>query len=373
MGRSIQQILAPKTILKAVSQFELPGTALQNLFGWGFGGSNRDRQSGRHFSYDIFDTSRKIATGRVPGQAANRQAPRSIGTIAGTFPRAAETISLLDEDLLNRRRIGGPSDELDQSGESYITRQEAYLAQRFANLIEFQTAAMIRGSYTYDTDGEEMVHGYSGGDITIDFQIPEGHKDQLDILGNGDILDADWAAAGTDIPAHLHGINAAMVEQTGMGLAHIVLTGTGWQQVINNTQVKAMGGSSNVVFESMRRVGPGEFSAILRAMPWITFHIVDYGLETWNGTSETFTKLIEDDHAAFLPEISPQWAQYLEGSEVVTEGPGGGRAEQFGFHAWSYPTHDPSGWNLNAVANGIPALYNPKASAYGQISGGLYE
>ena len=67
MGRSAQQVLAPKTIFQAISQIDLPGTTLQRLLGWAFGGTNRQQQSGRHFSYDIFDTTRKIATGRVPG------------------------------------------------------------------------------------------------------------------------------------------------------------------------------------------------------------------------------------------------------------------------------------------------------------------
>ena len=41
MGVSTQQILAPKTILHAVSQMALPGTTLQRLFGWGFSGAKR--------------------------------------------------------------------------------------------------------------------------------------------------------------------------------------------------------------------------------------------------------------------------------------------------------------------------------------------
>ena len=61
-----------------------------------------------------------------------------------------------------------------------------------------------------------------------------------------------------------------MVQLTGMGLAHVVLTGAGWQYIVNNLKVQAQGGSSNVVFESLRRVGHGEFSAILRAIPWVT-------------------------------------------------------------------------------------------------------
>lgn len=102
------------------------------------------------------------------------------------------------------------------------------------------------------------------------------------------------------------------------------------------------------------------------------FHIVDYGLEIWNGSSEVFTKLIPDDRAAFFPQPSPRWVRYLEGSEIVTEGPSGQRAEQFGFYPFAWPTHDPSGWELSAVMNGIPALYTPSAMAYGLITGGSY-
>jgi hypothetical protein len=371
MSLSTAQLLAPQTIRKAISQLELAGTSLSTLFGWGLGGSNFTRQSGRNFSYDVFNVTRKVASGRVPAQASSRTKAQKTGTVQATFPRAAESIELFDEHLLNRRAIGGPDSSLDQGGEVFLTRQEAYLAQRFANLIEFQTAAMLRGSYTFDQDGDELRHGFSGGETSVNFQIPAGNLGQLDMLGGGNILDADWATSSTNIPGHLHEINAAMIQLTGMGLAHVVLTSVGWQHIVNNEDVQLQGGS-DTSWQRMERVGHGEFSAVLRGLPWITFHIVDYGLEIWNGTSEVFTKLIADDRAAFLPEPSPRWVQYLQGSEIVTEGPGGPKHERFGFHAWSYPVHDPSGWTLSAVHNGIPALYTPQALAYGQISGGSY-
>jgi hypothetical protein len=372
MTVSTAQLLAPNTIRKAISQLELPGTSLQTLLGWGLGGNNVIRQSGRNFSYDIFNVTRKVATGRVPGQANSRTQAQGVSQVSATFPRAAETIELLDENLLNRRAIGGHDGSLDQGGESYLTRQEAYLAQRFANLIEFQTAAMLRGAYSFEADGDDLRHGFSGGETTIDFRVPAGNKTQLDMLGDGNILDGDLATATTVIPRDLHEINAAMIELTGLGLAHVALTSTGWQHIVNNTKVQQQGGSASTVFDSLKRGASGEFTATLRAIPWVTFHVIDYGLDIWDGTSEIFTKLIEDDHAAFLPEPSPRWTQYLEGSEIVTEGPGGPKHERFGFHAFAYPTHDPSGWELAAVLNGIPALYTPLAIAYGQISGGTY-
>lgn len=372
MSLSTAQLLAPQTIRKAISQLDLPGTSLQTLFGWGLGGSNVARQAGRNFSYDIFNITRKVATGRVPAQTMSTTKPQALKNVNATFPRSAEKIQLLDEELLNRRRIGGPDSSLDRGGEVFLTRQEAYLAQRFANLIEFQTAAMLRGSYSYDDDGDLLRHGFSGGETTVDFRIPAGNLAQLDMLGGGNILNADWATAATDIPSQLHKINAAMIQLTGMGLAHVVLTSVAWQYVVNNTKVQQQGGSGERAFESLARVNSGEFAATLRALPWLTFHVIDYGLEVWNGASEVFAKLVEDNRAAFLPEPSPRWVQYLEGSELVTEGPGGPKHERFGFYAYAYPTHDPSGWDLCAVLNGIPALYTPQAVAYGLITGGSY-
>jgi hypothetical protein len=371
MTLATSQILAPKTIEKAISQLELPGTSLQTLFGWGIGGTNVARHGGRNFSYDVFNVTRKVATGRVPAQTLAIAKPQAVRTVSATFPRAAEKIELLDEELLNRRPIGGPGAGLDRA-EVFVTRQEAYLAQRFANLIEFQTAAMLRGTYSYASDGDLLRHGFSGSETTIPYQVPAGNLTQLDMLGGGNILNADWATAGTDIPAQLHAINAAMIQLTGMGLAHVLLTSVGWQKVVNNTKVKDQGGSAGPAFERLQRVSAGEFTAVLRGLPWLTFHVIDYGLEIYNGTSEVFTKLIEDDHAAFLPEPSPRWVQYLEGSEFVTEGPNGAKHERYGFYAYAFPTHDPSGWELCGVFNGIPALYTPAAVAYGLITGGSY-
>lgn len=372
MGLSVAQVLAPKTIIKAVQQLNLSGTTLQRLFGWHFSGTNKVQQSGRNFAYDTFPGSRSVAQGTVPGQAAGRTPPQNVKTATGTFPRSAESILMFDEDLLNRRRIGGPSDDLDDAGETFVTRQEAYLAQRFANLIEFQTACMLRGSYVFREDGNELKHSFSGSGVPVNFNVPAGNKDQLNMLGGGNLLDADWATTSTDIPKHLHKINAAMVQLTGLGLAHVVLTSVGWQYLMNNTKVQAQGGSANVVFDSLRRVGAGEFSAVLRAIPWITFHVIDYGLDVFDGSDEPFSKLIPDTHAAFFPEPSRRWTQYLEGSEIVTEGPNGPKSERYGFYPYAYPLHDPSGWSLNAVFNGIPALYVPEAVAYGQITGGSY-
>lgn len=364
-GRSVAEILAAKQILKVVSRVKPALTALSTMFGFNIGGSNRIQFGGRQFFYDVFSRTRDVAGARNPGQQSAFIKPQKVGEVLGVFPRAAETIKLLDEDIYNRRRVGGPVSELDSLGESYITRQEMYLAERFANMIEFQTAAMLRGSYSYSQDGDNLYHAFSGGSRTIDFKIPAGNKGGLDMLGGGNLIAASWATSSTDIPAHLMNINEAMQELTGYPLRNIVCKADVWGYVINNTKVAAQGGTANVVFERIQQDENGNFIAVLRALPWIKWHIMGHGLNL--GSSNAYTQLIEDDYFFGFPDPSPEWCQYIEGSEIVTEGPGVGapRGEQFGFYPYAYPMHDPSGWNLTAVFNGIPALYVPQAVVYG--------
>jgi hypothetical protein len=253
---------------------------------------------------------------------------------------------------------------IDRGGAKYIARQELYMAQRYANLIEFQTASMLRGSYTFDQDGDILYHRFTGGEYTINYQLPANNKNQL----NG-IIGTVWSNTASDIPLDCFDINAQSVQDTGLPIEHVIVSSTIWNHVVNNTKVINQGGSSNLVFETISRVGAGEFSARLRAIPWLQWHIVDYGLDVWDGSSETFTRLIPTDVAVFLPNPSMAWTAYIRGCEYVTEGPNGVRDLRKGFYPYAYPHHDPSGWRLNAVHNGFPALYLPKALYYATVTG----
>lgn len=351
---TVETVLGSKRIFGVFARVRKGPTMLSDIFGWGIGGNNTVDIGGREFNYDTFNVTRKIGSPRHPGQASATTDPQPTGTVRGTFPRAAETVLLEDEQIHNLRRSGGPLSELDSRGEQYITKQEQFLAQKAANIIEFQTAAMFRGSYTHEEDGDDLFHDFTGTGVTIDFQLPANNQNQL----NG-IIDASWATAGTDIPDQLHQINEKSQELTGMPITNMVMNRTAWGFLINNTKVINQGGSSNVVFETLRRDITGSFTAVLRAIPWLKIHIIGHGLEV--GTSETYTKLIADDQVTFFPDPDPSWVYYANGSEIVTEGPNGVRAERMGIYPYAYPTHDPSGFNLTYVQNGVPNLIVPEA------------
>jgi len=374
-GRSVQELLAPEVILREVTRIQLPGTVLSDLFGWGLQARDPAAMSGnmidyplREGSYDVFNRTQDVASGRMPGAPNLNVAPQRVGRVRFTIPRSAEQIPLTDEDLMNRRQIGQAVTVVDAMGENYIMRQKRFLAEKVANLIEFQTAAMLRGSYSYDQVGDELRHRFTSGSETIDFQIPAGNKNQLNMLGTGDIINASWATASTDIPAHVYAVNDAMNALTGMGIEHAVCNSKTIQYVLNNDKIKAQAGTSQSPFEMISRDGPGRFTFKLRAIPWLNWHVIDYKLRVWDGSNYTLTSLIADDQVSFFPQPNPMWVQYLNGGEVVTEGPNGVRAFRYGYYPYGYPTWNPSGWNLCQVFNGIPALYVPAAIATADVT-----
>jgi hypothetical protein len=362
-GRSVNELLAPEVILREVSRIKLPGTILSDIFGWGLSARNPDKQNGniinydlRDGRYDVFNRTRELATASTPGTQNTNIKPQKVGDVRFTIPRSAEQMPLTHEQLVNRRQTGSAVTVVDAMGANYIDRQKQYMMMRVANMIEFQCAAMMRGSYTFDQEGDELRQGFTGGGTTIEFQIPANNKNQL----NG-IIGTSWATTSTDIPGDVMAVNQACNDLTGMGVEHAVLNSNTWQYVINNLKIQAQAGTSNTPFQSYTRTGPGAFSATLRAIPWLQWHVVDYSLSIWNGSALADTRLIADDQVTFFPQPDSSWCQYLNGGEVVTEGPRGNAAFRHGFYAYGYESWNPSGWNLCTTHNGIPCLYIPGA------------
>ncbi|MDA7950245.1 MAG: major capsid protein [Pirellulaceae bacterium] len=367
MAKNVSELLNPATVSALVQQAQFSGSSLQRLFGWGFSGTNRRKMTGRQYRYRQLSHPGELASGRLPGTETASPDPQSGPTISDDFLRAAETSHIKDEDLMQARIFVPDSQEaLDEGIERHITRKEIQLAQRFVNFREYQTAALLHGqySYSYDEDFVRYSYGHSGS-TNISYNIPASHRDKLAIEGS-DIITASWATPSTDIPKEISEVNAAMVRSSGMGISNIVVNGTMWEHIINNTKVKELGGSEGVISSISGDQSHGDFSAKLRAFPWLTFYVVDYEIPVWNGSSYVSEKAIPDEMVAFIPRPSSTWAEYIEGSEVVASS-SEEKHEAFGFHMWANSSLNPSGWDLNGVDNGVVALYNPTALAVADV------
>lgn len=393
-GYSLDTILSPLVILDRISRIAMPNNALSKLFRWNLGqghtpgamfgdalvdaaggsqAGNTDDYEGRSGQYDIFDHTRSVATGRAPDQAHHIISPQRVGKVNFTIPRVAEGIPLTYERMHNRRSIGGPAGELDRQGANYIDAQIKYMAQRVSNLVEFQTAAMLHGKYYFQQYGDAIYQTLtqpgSGPYETIDFQVPATHKSQLDMGTGSDIVTATWSNTATDIPGQIYAINRAMIQASGVGLKHVIVPSEVWQHVLNNSKVQAQAGTSNKQTLEFAQQSDAEFMGVIVSLPWVTFHVIDYGLDIWapGSSAEAYTRLIPATSAIFIPEIDATWATYIRGGETVVEGPNGSRSFQYGYYPYSYETHEPAGRRLSHVHNGFPALKVPKAIAHGTV------
>jgi len=381
---SIAELLSTKITSRSVTQVAATTSEIVNFFGFQGNdpksdGKNVRRVGHRSAGYDIFNDARTMGMGRAPGTAAATVRRQSVGRVEFTFPRMYEKLPLLHDELHNFRKIGGPASEYDEAGKDYIIKQQRWLGQRAANFRLGLTAGMMRGHLYGHQVGDDIYYDFtsSSANIDIDYKIPAGNLNQLNMLGGGAILDASWATTSTDIPRHLSEINAAFQNLAGTNLKQIVLNSKTWQYVINNTAVARQAGTAATPFESFKReVGMGSNGrplcvqhATLRSAPFYDFMITDAVIEVGAQGSTSTVKLIPDGNVWFGPEPDSNLFEMLLGSEPVNEGYGKATTVQYGSHAWTKEFDDPAGVFMYALDNALPALYVPKATAWATVTG----
>lgn len=373
---TLQEVLSPSVVNRVISRLKTPQSRLQNFFGMQIGGPNNNPIGRRQFSWDIFDKTRGIAPFRAPGSGPSTVAPQSVGRVTGTFPRIHAELRLDYEKLHNIRALGRPAGEIDQMGMNYITRQEEYLAQRFANAREFMVSRLMKGSFDILQDGDDWLPvDSSNGTFKVDYQVPAGNKNQLNMTGGGNIINARWDNTGSSIYGQLYAINQAMEQLTGRPLRHIWTDSTVWRYVTTNSQIHDQGGTANTVtaqLDTVEERGPdglpvNEFYSVLRALPWIKWHIYDSGLDIAGaGGTSTYTRFFNSSvgEVSLLPDPGNDWVEMCIGSEPIIDAYGAPAVERFGFYAWTFTNIKPASIELIGVDNAIPALYVPKALAF---------
>lgn len=350
--------------MERISRVRVINTVFQSHFGFDAGGRHVRTMPGRRGSYDVFNDTREVPTARFPGKPATTIARQPVGNVPYIIPRTFEMMPIDAETVHNQRRIGGPTGELDIMGQAYVADQERIVKQRITNLREFQTVAMLRGSYTYTVSGDELRHDYTGGSYTVDYQVPAGNKGQLDMLGGGNLIGTAWDNAAAPILDDIREVNAALEQLIGRGVEDIFVTSVVWGFVLNNTQVQAQAGSVNRVFDVLERdPNTQDFVARLFALPWIRWHICDKGLNL----AGTFTKLIPDTSAVMLPIIDEQVVSYYEGSEPVSEWEGRPMVDRAGEYYWIAPKANPTRYELFGLHNGLPVLKVPAAIVHATV------
>lgn len=397
---SLHDLLTPQVILKAVSRIRKFQGRLGRWLGFQPNRFNPDTVSlegpnvrygdTRFASFRLDDVTRVVAKGRAPGTGPASVAVNPVGDVRVSCARYHEKVRLLGEFLGNLSPIIGPNSQIDTGGQSYIARQTVHLAEKYNNTIELMSTGMLQDNLYFQLAGDNLlpVIGAPAAPnigIQIPFQIPAGNKNQLNLLGTGNILQIGWQTTGAPLVKNCMQITAAETQLTGYQPRHSWCNSLLWYNVLLNAEVRNTAGSSNTPFAQYDRVGEmaydgmpmPEFSATLRAVPWWTWHIADDVLvtggdidPTWASSSGTSTiKVCPDNTLMVLPDPSPDWCEMYHGAEYISENAGQPMTLKRGYTFWKEWVTQPSCIELIALMNAIPLLYVPKVAIFATVAG----
>lgn len=398
---SLHELLTPQVILKAVSRVRKFQGRLGRWIGFQPNRFNPDNVSlegpntrygdTRFASFRLDDVTRVVGKGRAPGMGPASVAPNPVGEVRVSCARFHEKVRLLGEFLGNLSPIIGPNTQIDTGGQSYIARQEMHLAEKYNNTIELLTTGMFQDNLYFQLSGDNLLPTIGAPTspnlgFQLPFQIPSGNKNQLNMLGTGNIIQIGWQNTGAPILKNCLQIQASMSQLSGYQPKHFWMNSLGWYNVLLNTEVRNTAGSSNTPFASYDRVtekamdgmDQPEFTAELRGIPWAQWHIADDTLitnsdidPTWASapSSATYTKVCPDNTCIIAPEPSPDWAEMYLGAEYISENAGQPMQLKRGYTFWKEWVTQPSCIELIALMNCMPLLYVPKAVCFATVSG----
>ena len=164
-------------------------------------------------------------------------------------------------------------------------------------------------------------------------------------------------------------MNALSEQKSGYPIKHAWCNGAEWAKILAITEIKDLAGSANMPFAQFDRVPATnedgvqstDFRAILRGIPWLTWHITDQGQETSAGTFETY---LEDSRVLFTPDPSPDWLEVTQGSEFIKRNVLDGGSVVSGPTAWTTSAIDPAAEVLKNLDIFLPTPYLPTAWFY---------
>lgn len=401
MAVSLHSLLTPQVILRAVSRIRKFQGRLGRWIGFQPNKYNADNVSlegpntrygeTRFASFRLDDVTRVVGKARAPGTGPASVAVNPVGDVRVACARFHEKVRLLGEFLGNLSPVIGPNSNIDTGGQNYIARQTTHLAEKYNNTIELLTTGMFQDNLYFQLAGDNLlpVIGAPTGTnlgFQIPFQMPSGNKSQLNMLGTGNIILIGWQNTGAPLIKNCLQIQSAMTILSGYQPKHMWMNSLMWYNVLLNAEVRNTAGSSNTPFANYDRVQEmaadgmpqAEFSAQLRGIPWLTWHIADDVLVTgsdidpvWSTAPATATtiKVCPDNTVMIAPEPSADWTEMFQGAEYISENAGQPMVLKRGYTFWKEWVTQPSCIELIALMNAIPLLYVPKAIAFATVGG----
>lgn len=364
MAKTLHQILGSET-LTGVIQTVKPG--VPKAMPDPFYAVNR-RIEGDQGTYTRVNGHRQTARLVARGSKARVRDRKGIAEVPVKLATMFEQMTHEAAVLHNLRNY--ENEARQRLGVAEISRHTRDFRGYFENLrISMVHSLFSLGAIYFDGDGN-LLPSSSGAVYTLDFSVPAGHKDQLDIDGSGDIISASWATASTDIVGQVNAIKAAVLRKNGYALKHAYYGENILGYLLANDSVQAAMNSHPGLAAAFMQ---GQVADGFLGMKW---HPMDGAFfDDENGDTQAWWPA---DQVVFTPDPSPEWYEVMEGSHPVPASLGnvsadgvaalGDIREATGMYSYAAITHNPVGIDQFFGDTFLPILKVPASIAIADVT-----
>lgn len=365
MAKMLQQILGAKN-LTGVIQGIKPGIPKDLLPPAWF---RRTRTvEGDYGTYTKVEGTRKTARIAQYGSASRRRQLKGVSEVPIKLLHTIENIAHTPATLMNLTNYA--SETKQKLGMQEVTRRTGEFKDLFVNLRYACVYSLLaHGAIYFDGDGD-LLHSSASAVTTVDFAVPAGNKDQLDVLGDGAIINASWATAGTAIHKQIKALKKAARKLTGYPIRNAFYGGNILDYFLGNTKLKEI---INRAPNLQSAFAGGEIADGFLGLHWAPIDEAFYV-----DADDTKRDFFGDDTVIFSPDVDPTWYDFIEGTYPIPTDIGGVtkdsisamKAIEIATGMFSYATveSDPAGIKQVAGDTFLPVLKVPGAIFIGDVT-----
>ena len=316
MSQALDQILGGTNLTGVIQQTT---TGIPDVFPASFYASRRP-VDGDTAEYTRIDGTRQTAHIAAYGSPSQQRELKNIGKVPVKLIHTIESVLHKPNVLTNLLNFAEPTKQ--QLGIAEVTYQTRQFRQLFDNLrVASLTSMLFTGSINFDGNGS-LLAGSGGAKISINYGVPAGNTGQLNVLGAGNLLDASWDSATTNIATQLTNLKKAARKLTGYPLVHAFYGQNVLDYLLNNNKVKEMMKFNPA---ANARTLAGDMPSGMFGLQWHPAYEAFYEDDT--GTAQD---LVGGDQILFTPEPSMDWLDWLEGTYPVPTNVGSITADALG-------------------------------------------
>lgn len=261
--------------------------------------------TGDRFEFAYREAMKQPAPANLRGQPARLLQP------TGTSERRVFMLHAFNEVPLSMdavQMIRRPSDQtLQEKGREEITRQMEDFGARHHIFRAVCLAKTLTDGVIHFGPNGEVLESATGSAYSVDFGVPDSHKDQLD-NGSGDLIDTPWDDPAALILDQIDALRIRAEEENAEEIKHIWLHHSTKRWLRDNEQLASyFSGSPEAVDRVLR-------GTVVEELNGLTWHFYS---GTYRSADGTVAPYLPRDRAVLTPDVGP-WLRAAHGSELLT-------------------------------------------------------